>query len=283
MKLKSINICYTDEPNIGDAINPIIVKKIMKYNPICTDQFNCQISGIGSGLRRFFVNPYDMNNIDTIQYFENKHKVYNKEIILWSSGFITTPTCKEIPISEKIKVASVRGELSKKYIETIINKRLDCSVGDAGLLVSKLIKKPLCPKYKLGIIPQRREKNEMIYQEIAMEISDSIIIDVEPLDPMTFIKQIIDCECIISSSLHGLVLADSFCIPSRHVKYTNKLVGDGIKFRDYYSGFEMDDVPQDLNIDKNIDIDDIKESYHISGEMIEKKQNEIIEAFHRFL
>ena len=91
------------------------------------------------------------------------------------------------------------------------------------------------------------------------------------------------CECIISSSLHGLIIADSYCVPNKRVILTNRVSGDGFKFHDYYSSFGLTDKPIDLNIVSRIEPNAIIDNYKISKDMIEKKQEEIIVAFKKFL
>ena len=56
--MKEVRIHYSIRDNIGDAINPYIVERVLGYIPVHTDVYHCQISGIGSGLGRFM---YDAN------------------------------------------------------------------------------------------------------------------------------------------------------------------------------------------------------------------------------
>ena len=280
---REVNVCYTPVSNAGDSINPLIVDKVMGYIPKCTNQLECDISGIGSGLRRFFVNENDKKNPDTIIYLNNRHILKDQEIILWSAGFINTPNDNETPISNRFKIASVRGNLSKKHVNKIIGKDADCTVGDGGLLASKLIKNNKVKKYRLGIIPHRSEKGEGIYRQIRDENRNSVIIDIESDNVLDMLKIISECEVIISSSLHGLIFADSFCIPNKHVVLTDKLSGDGFKFKDYYSTYDLEDKPQNLNINSVIDIDSIQNEYCITWEKIFKLQMDIMEAFRKFL
>lgn len=55
-------------------------------------------------------------------------------------------------------------------------------------------------------------------------------------DPLTTIAYAARCRAIVSSSLHGLVLADSLGIPNMWDPYPG-VAGAGFKFRDYASAF----------------------------------------------
>jgi hypothetical protein len=50
-----------------------------------------------------------------------------------------------------------------------------------------------------------------------------------------FVEEIHTCELILSSSLHGIILADSYNIPAYHTILSNNVIGGEFKFRDYYA------------------------------------------------
>lgn len=281
--MKDIKICYTNALNLGDAINPIIIERVFDSNPVHSNEWNCDITGIGSGLRRFFV----LKESKPMQY-NLKRIVMNtlnrKPLIIWSAGFLATPSDNEMPIRPNLKVASVRGALSKQHIEKIIGTDLDCSVGDAGILASKLLQhKRIEKKYRLGIIPHRKEKDAPLVRDLQLLFPDSVIIDIEPDDPIKGLEEIAQCENVLSSSLHGLIFADSFRIPNKHIIISDKLSGDGFKFDDYYSAYSMKDKPIDLRKGLDFGLTEIRSEYAITDEQVNRLQNDCIVAFHKYL
>ena len=56
-------------------------------------------------------------------------------------------------------------------------------------------------------------------------------------DPADVIAQIAGCEFVFSSSLHGLVVADSYGIPNCWMTMAPALFGGSWKFDDYFSAF----------------------------------------------
>lgn len=278
--MKDVKICYSIRDNIGDAINPYIVERVLGYKPIHADAYHCEVSGIGSGLGRFFYDP------DLYTYLGKAKRdifryIYLKPVYLWSSGFISTPKGIEKKLRANIIPAAVRGNLSLKYIEEFIGKKCEnCAVGDAGILASELIDKNIQKKYKLGIIPHDNERGHEVYNKIQQKNENSVIIDVRG-DVFERLNLIAQCECIISSSLHGLIIADGLHIPNRQVVLTDKLAGDGFKFADYYSSYGL--VPNPIDLNRNIDFNiyDILDNYIIKKNVVEEKKKELSEAFLR--
>lgn len=115
-------------------------------------------------------------------------------------------------------VRMVRGELSREILG------IDCVVGDPALLLPRYYGADLIERNKLGIIPHYTQ-----YEEMLRLYPDASIID-PFLPPIHFIAEVASCRAIVSSSLHGLIVADAYGIPNSWLAY-----GDEFKYRDYYS------------------------------------------------
>jgi pyruvyltransferase len=106
-------------------------------------------------------------------------------------------------------------------------------IGDPGLL-AYLFSKGSYKKYQYGIVPHKSDQGDT--QLSSWNRSDTLIIDIG-----AGIQEVIDmveqCEKVVSSTLHGLIMADSLGIPNHWVKLSSKLYGEDFKFKDYYSAF----------------------------------------------
>jgi pyruvyltransferase len=73
--------------------------------------------------------------------------------------------------------------------------------------------------------------------ERASELARSVgirVIDVRQL-PEDFISELLSCDYILSSSLHGLILADAYNVPNLWIKISDRIIGGNFKYQDYYS------------------------------------------------
>ena len=286
--MRELKVCYTyNRDNMGDAINPYIFNVLgvsCKYARASI----CEITGIGSGLRRFFLRPDSLSNIKEITL----GWINPRPLILFSAGFLRTPTGQELCTRRNVQVTSVRGELSKKYCEQILGRSISCVTGDAGLLASECLQTdrqiPSClpytskKKYSVGIIPHDKDTNDPLVERLHFSIKDSTIIKVYG-DVISILERISECSTIISSSLHGLIFADSFHIPNIHIVISDRLSGDGFKFKDYYSSYGIDYEEPFVCNEESINLlteSYICSNYHLTAEMIESKKRDIKAAFY---
>lgn len=141
--------------------------------------------------------------------------------IIWGSG-VVYPDDK-IP-AKPIKVLAVRGPLTRQYL---LDNGVECPeiYGDPALLLPRIYKPhTIEKKYKFGIIPHFRDKkNELISHLTQEDLSkELLVIDVQNVkDWRFFIDQILKCEYIISSSLHGIIVADAYKVPNIWAEFKN--------------------------------------------------------------
>lgn len=157
-------------------------------------------------------------------------------------------------IFPEAKTIGLRGYLSAKGIKGNI------AIGDPALLADELV--PLVDKeYDLGIVPHWSD--DQLAQTPVFQQFKPLIIDVTD-DPLWVITQICRCHKIVTSSLHGAILADAFGIPRRielapRMKTHPHEEGGVFKWRDYLSsiGEELE-----LGKTKQADYDKIIDKQH---------------------
>lgn len=100
--------------------------------------------------------------------------------------------------------------------------------GDPALLLPKFVTEPVQRVYDIGLVPHYVDR-----ASVAGAHPDEHIIDVLRADPLEVVHEIRQCSAIVSSSLHGIIVAHAFGVPAAWVRWSGRLTGDDVKFRDY--------------------------------------------------
>jgi pyruvyltransferase len=210
--------------NFGDALNPILIealsgKKVVHSSRVVNFAGKPVYYVIGSILSH----------------------VRNSNAVVWGSGFIDSrDSLKTFPRT----VLAVRGPLTRGKL---LQLGVECPevYGDPALLCPMFFKPTPAKRYRLGFVPHFTEKESPLLEKFRL-MPDVAVIDVTSgVDGV--IRGITECQVIASSSLHGLVVADAYGIPSMWVKISGKLKGDGFKFHDYFQSVgRRDAVPTQL-------------------------------------
>jgi pyruvyltransferase len=109
-------------------------------------------------------------------------------------------------------------------------------LGDPGLLASDYVRKPAQPEIEYGIIPHYVDRDHEEVKKWSHR-DDTLVIDIRA-GIRNVLNQAATCRNLVSSSLHGLVIADSLGIPNQWVRLSEKVLGGEFKFVDYYSVFD---------------------------------------------
>ena len=78
-----------------------------------------------------------------------------------------------------------------------------------------------------------------LYDYGTVSIPKASFIDVKN-GPEEFVEELVQCEKIISSSMHGLILSDAYGIPNQWVRFSDRIIGGEYKYFDYYSTTDND-------------------------------------------
>ena len=156
----------------------------------------------------------------------------SKKIVVLGSGLMRYP---KFSILHYIKfkfldVRLVRGPLTKQAVLRFLGNNVPC--GDPGLLAATFYDKPLLTvKYKVGLIPHHSSYEE--FSKLSLPL-DWLLIDPRTSNCDFIFESICQCQLIISQSLHGLIVSDSFQIPNIWLYSRDLHAGGDFKFRDYF-------------------------------------------------
>lgn len=179
-----------------------------------------------------------------------------RKVIIWGSGIINPNETKKIK-GVPCKILAVRGPKTR---EELIKHNINCPevYGDPALLFPLLYKPNEVKKYKLGIIPHTTDKNNNNIKRLLCD-DRTLFIDVTNSSNWRgFINSINQCEFIISSSLHGLIIAEAYGIPSKWVLFSDKTDGWNFKFEDFYESISKQNE-KPLFINDKITVDELYE------------------------
>lgn len=156
-------------------------------------------------------------------------------------------------INPAADVRAVRGPLTRKRVAEI-GIDIPEVYGDPALLMPFIYTPPVKKRYRLGIIPHYVDQIK-VFDEYEKAGKDTLLIDI--LDtPERVTDAIASCEYIISSSLHGIIVAHAYNIPAAWVHFTDKIGGDGMKYHDHFATMGAE-VECSINLEKKIKISEI--------------------------
>jgi pyruvyltransferase len=175
----------------------------------------------------------------------------NKKCIVWGSGII-----QEDQIVKSAKFLAVRGPETRRIL---INQgyKVPKVYGDPALLLPKFYHPKIDKKFELGIIPHYVDYNFAV--EHYANRTDVLIIDLMTNNIEATTDKILQCKRTVSSSLHGIIVSHAYKIPAVWIKFSNKLFGDDIKFKDYFMSVLI--KPYSSNIVESLTANENLESF----------------------
>lgn len=174
-----------------------------------------------------------------------------QDCTIWGSGFLNDPTVSKAfgvytlihQYWHKTDVRAVRGPESRRIL---MKMGINCPevYGDPAILMP-LFYEPKCafPK-KYVVVPH--------FNEFPKYKDEDNVISPFTNDYKGFIDSICSSDLVISSSLHGIVLAEAYGIPA--VLLNNYSAKNILKYKDYYESLGQYDIKIARNIDEALRI-----------------------------
>lgn len=223
--------------NFGDLLTSLLINKFIHLPSEWAEPEDAELVLIGSVL---------------------EHLPQDWEGVIAGAGKLHEKTKLKFPYAT---ILGVRGPLTAKGLKG------NFVLGDPGLLANELVELK-DKKYDLGIIPHwtdtilERDPRFTKYNPKVIRVGD---------DPLAVISEIGSCKKIVSSSLHGIVLADAFGIPRRiemapRMKSHPHQEGGFFKWLDYSASLrtkfkigEMQEIDRNIVADKQSELFDVFE------------------------
>jgi pyruvyltransferase len=211
IKLHYWNREFSTKYNFGDLLSKYIVEKVSQCKVEFSSLENNSFIAIGSMINRATI---------------------LRRCRFWGTGVMHL----RLNFIHGNKFFAVRGPLSRY---TLISAGYECPdiYGDPALLLPKFYNPKLPKKYKLGVICHYHHQ-----KLVKLEDGVKFINILRSEDEIhSFIDEVLQCEKIISSSLHGIIVANAYGIPAKWFIVNDlPLGGDPTKkFYDYFSSVQM--------------------------------------------
>ena len=154
-----------------------------------------------------------------------------KKFTIWGSGIIFS----DANFSNG-NFKAVRGPYTQKRLLEL-GYDSPTVIGDPALLLPLVYQPRKRMSYEIGIIPHYEH-----YDFIKNSCPDNVLV-INLLDEIeVIIDQIASCELTLSTSLHGIIVAHCYSVPSIWTEFSQtktKIFGDDIKFKDYFSSVNL--------------------------------------------
>jgi pyruvyltransferase len=160
--------------------------------------------------------------------------------VIWGSG-LNGNVPEENHRYSTLDVRAVRGPITRQFLAAR-GISAPAIYGDPALLLRELAadRFQLTGQHRVGIVPNMFDLPKV--SEAPERFTGLRIID-----PMrswdVVVREILGCELILASSLHGLVVADAFGIPARYLRLSDH--EPTLKYEDYFRGTGRQLAPAD--------------------------------------
>lgn len=241
---------WTVAPNFGDLLSPWLF---------------AELSGVDvSFAKRGDPKPHYVGVGSILSHCTDKS-------IAWGTGSFGTEGPKTA--NSKAKYTAVRGPLTRSRIR---QEGGTCPevYGDPALLAPLLYQPKITPEYEYGVIVRWSERN-WAEAEFGPGVK---MIDYKTSDIEGTIDQMLQCRNIVTSSLHGLIMADAYGIPNAWIA-SDTPKGREFKYHDYFASVRKHRYPHNFEPHQQaVTVKTLKEAFQLSPEPITFNHRALLDA-----
>lgn len=183
---------WDGKPNYGDALNSSIIAHVS-----------------GRPVRHVGIKRAELFSIGSVMRAVRKRSFASSDpVYVWGTGMMG-PIKNDFV--ERVSFGLVRGPLTATTL--LLD---DLPHGDPGLLTGEAlgISAKASKKYQIGVIPHWTQSDSSEIKQLLDTLPNARLIDMRSDDVHTTTLAIAECELVLSSSLHGLIVADGLGIPN---------------------------------------------------------------------
>jgi len=198
-------------PNFGDTLSPFVVSRLAG-RPVVYATDPVKLMALGS---IFFA----LQDGD----------------VVWGAGLARREHVAYAAGARDVTYRAVRGPATARLLHA---RGIECTVpfGDPAILLPLLVENDIVQRHEIGVVPHWSHVPAF---ERAIRDPGVKVIDVcDPFDEVA--RAILSCGLVLSTSLHGVIFAESYGIPALQVFYGGHPRGDSTKYVDYFESTDRD-------------------------------------------
>ncbi len=229
---KRINLEYWNANNIGDQLAPVI------YRWIC-DKYSLDANKKTKKTKHLLTLGSLLGGGD-----------FNATV--WGSGILTASSVDSVrkkALYRKFDIRAVRGPMTR---DVLLSCGYQCPemYGDPGCLMPLIYDKPVEKKYDVSVALHLNENSKLFNNFGGVHY-----IDLKTKEYEFFIDEIRASKKIISSSLHGIILAESYGIPAIFLNTKGTVEDMMIKYLDWYYSTNRHEVKIAYSIEEALEME----------------------------
>lgn len=222
----ALNWVKTD--NVGDELNDFVVRRLTGRCPLPVP-------------RLVIPRPEKMYSLigSTLGFWNQEGS------IIWGTGF---RTAQDTLVGNPSAILALRGPLSASRLKSSTSEEI--TFGDPAILMPDLLPASRKPNGSIGLIPHFRDLKQ-VSDVVPLAKDRNVRLLSVHQNVHHFIESLNSCDAVLTSSLHGAILADAYKIPNILFRGVESVGETFFKFADYYSGVGAN-IPKVFDLQEGI-------------------------------